>query len=106
MRNSVNFPETALPRRQSGVLRLCIVNQNVSGVLGKITTLLGDQSLNILQTVNTSRGDIAYNVVDIDQMPDDVDALFESLTAIEGLISARILDGKAGRNYRTVWSGL
>eukprot|EP01046_Picozoa_sp_COSAG06_P061841 COSAG06_NODE_13724_length_1225_cov_1.288632_2_plen_131_part_00 len=44
--------------------RLVIVNENMPGVLGAITTACGTAGLNILQTVNTSRGDIAYNVVD------------------------------------------
>jgi hypothetical protein len=39
-------------------VRLVIVNENVPGVLGAVTTMLGEAELNILQTVNTSRGDV------------------------------------------------
>ena len=45
--------------------RLVIINKNVPGVLGMITTLLGDMGVNIAQQLNTSRDDIAYNVIDM-----------------------------------------
>ena len=65
VRNSVNFPETNLKYRHSEAVRLVIVNENKPGVLGEITTTLGSAELNILQTVNASRGDIAINVLDL-----------------------------------------
>ena len=45
IRNSVNFPETALKRKGEGVARLTIVNRNIPGVLGEITTLIGKQNV-------------------------------------------------------------
>jgi D-3-phosphoglycerate dehydrogenase len=33
-------------------------------VLGQITTFLGRRNLNIEQQINTSRGEIAYTVID------------------------------------------
>ena len=45
--------------------RLVIINKNVPGVLGMITTLPGDMGVNIAQQLNTSRDDIAYNVIDM-----------------------------------------
>jgi len=100
IRNSVNFPETTLPRRGNSV-RLVIVNENVPGVLGAVTTMLGEAELNILQTVNTSRGDIAYNVVDLEAMPADADALQEALFQVEGVISSRILSGLPRTHFRS-----
>jgi D-3-phosphoglycerate dehydrogenase len=50
--------------------RLCIVNKNEAGVLGQITTFLGSKNLNIEQQINTSRGDIAYTVIDFGKVED------------------------------------
>ena len=100
IRNSVNFPETQLSRPEGLVARLCVVNQNVPGVLGQITTLIGKQGLNILQTVNTSRGDVAYNVVDLGDKPSDIDALQEALFAVDGVLSSRFITGQPDMYYR------
>merc|ERR1712118_574676 len=95
IRNSVNFPDTQLPRRSSSSTRLVIVNENTPGGLGAITTACGTAKLNIQQTVNTSRGDIAYNVVDFsdDMENSDYGGLQDSIQALDGVISSRILFG-------------
>ena len=54
--------------------RLCVINENVPGVLGAITTLLGDLKLNIKQTVNTSRNDIAYRLLLTKASPNETQA--------------------------------
>ena len=71
IRNSVNFPQTVLDKKPDHVGgRLCIVNKNEAGVLGQITTFLGSKNLNIEQQINTSRGDIAYTVIDFGKVED------------------------------------
>ena len=105
IRNSVNFPETKLSRPEGLVARLCVVNENVPGVLGQITTLIGEQNLNILQTVNTSRGDVAYNVVDLGDKPEDIDALQEALFAVDGVLSSRFITGQPDMYYRVKGDG-
>jgi hypothetical protein len=64
IRHSVNFPSVSLPyATDAGIdARLCIVNLNKPGVLGAITTFLGVAGINIVQQINSSRGDIAYTV--------------------------------------------
>ena len=89
-RPTVNFPETVLPRRGTAV-RLCIVNKNMPGVLGELTTLIGKQGLNILQTVNTSRDDIAYNVVDLDGAPSDPSALADEIGSASTCIKVSVV---------------
>lgn len=101
IRNSVNFPETVLPRRGTAV-RLCIVNKNMPGVLGELTTLIGKQGLNILQTVNTSRDDIAYNVVDLDGAPSDPSALADEIGRVGGVLSTRFLMGEPGLHFKVI----
>ena len=99
IRNSVNFPETQLARREGGASRLTIVNRNVPGVLGKITTLIGEHSVNIMQTVNTSRDDVAYNVVDLSSAPDDIATMQAAIMAVDGVLSSRFITGQPGKYY-------
>jgi len=64
IRNSVNFPNLQLER--SSGKRLAIVNQNVPGMLGQILSILADRDINVMDMLNKSRGDIAYNLIDIE----------------------------------------
>ncbi|MBL0169042.1 MAG: hypothetical protein IPP85_18925, partial [Propionivibrio sp.] len=56
--NAVNFPNIAMPR-ESGY-RLAIANANVPNMLGRISTTLAEDDLNIQNMVNRSRGDLAF----------------------------------------------
>ena len=68
--NSVNFPACSLDR--SSAHRLVIANKNVPNVIGKVSTILAEASINIVEWINKSRDDLAYNILDIDQaVPDD-----------------------------------
>ncbi len=87
IRNSVNFPNIFLER--SGVCRLAICNRNVPKMLGQILSVLADRNLNVDDMINKSRGDIAYNLIDIEQHPQE--DLIAELEAIDGVISARTL---------------
>lgn len=94
--NSVNFPKTVLdrPKTSEGGARLCIVNKNVPGMLGLITSTVGAANLNIVQQMNTSKGDIAYNVVDLATLPSSAVAtkLQEELKKLDGVISTRLIE--------------
>ncbi|KAG2434635.1 hypothetical protein HXX76_007529 [Chlamydomonas incerta] len=112
IRNSVNFPQTVLPPKPGHVGgRLCIVNKNEAGVLGQITTFLGTQKVNIEQQINTSRGDIAYTVLDLSKI-DDPAGLQEGLAkACPGVISSRFIGnmfddemGKPGTFFYVKWA--
>ena len=107
IRNSVNFPSVELERLEpwpdaaGSTMRLCIINSNIPGVLGTITNTLGDLSLNITQAANASRGDIAYNVVDLDMITDNSARtdLLNSMMKLEGVKSVRLLVGEPGTNF-------
>jgi len=88
IRNSVNFPEVVVTPSGEGV-RLGIANLNIPGVVGHISSVLGEADLNILDLLNKSRGDYAYTLVDI-----HADAPFEILErirAIDGVLSVRVI---------------
>jgi len=86
--NSVNFPESVLPRVEDEP-RLCIANANVPNMVGQITSLLAKHNLNINDMLNKSRGNVAYTMVDVDS--DIPQAVADELCGIEGVLSVRLL---------------
>jgi D-3-phosphoglycerate dehydrogenase len=92
IKNSVNFPAANLEKQAGDSTRLCIINENVPGILGQITSLLGAKGVNIAQQLNTSRDSIAYNVIDLDSFAEDEGpSLQEAILSIEGVLSTRII---------------
>ncbi len=61
--NAVNFPSVAMARAE-GTTRITLSNDNVSGVLGHVLGVLAEQRVNVVDMVNKSRGDLAFNIVD------------------------------------------
>ena len=88
IRNAVNFPEVVVPLTEDCV-RVLIANQNVPGVVGHVSSVFGDAGLNIIDLTNKSRGDYAYTVIDIDSEVST--QVLESLRAIEGVLSVRLI---------------
>lgn len=62
--NSVNFPDCTL--MPSGLKRILIANKNIPAMIGKITQILAEHKINIADMLNKSKGDYAYNIIDID----------------------------------------
>nr|HPR56726.1 phosphoglycerate dehydrogenase [Deltaproteobacteria bacterium] len=87
IKNSVNFPESYLDR--SGNPRLTISNQNSPGMIEKITHLLAESKINIADMLNKSKGDIAYNIIEING--DINDGLIKKIGAIDGILAVRVL---------------
>jgi len=85
IKNSVNFPELIEPRPSE--FRITLSNKNHPGMIGKITTVLADNKLNIIDMVNKSRGDIAYNVIDLETKPPE--KVLVELSALNDVISVR-----------------
>ncbi len=87
IRNSVNFPEAVMPRNSG--YRIVIVNANVPNMLGQISTTLAEVGLNIIDMLNKSKDGLAYTVIDVEQSIPD--AVVETLSAIEGVLTVRTL---------------
>ena len=85
IKNSVNFPELVEPRPSE--FRITLSNKNHPGMIGKITTVLADNKLNIIDMVNKSRGDIAYNVIDLETKPPE--RVLVDLSSLDDVISVR-----------------
>jgi D-3-phosphoglycerate dehydrogenase / 2-oxoglutarate reductase len=91
IRNSVNFPNLSLDRviGTKDCSRLAISNRNVPGMLGKILSALADQNINVVDMINKSRNDIAYNLIDIESRPSD--ASLAGIAAIPDVIKVTVL---------------
>ncbi len=88
VKNSVNYPEAVLPRLP-GTTRLAIANRNVPNMVGQISTALAQRRINIADLLNKSRAEYAYTLIDADGALDE--ELLAAISAIEGVLSARIV---------------
>ncbi len=83
--NSVNYP--ACPLTDAFRYRLTVMHANVPNTVGRITSALAEQGVNIDSMVNKSRSEFAYTVLDLD------DALSEEtirrVEALEPIYRAR-----------------
>lgn len=86
--NSVNFPAVSLSR--AGGYRITLANKNVSGVLGHVLSALADNGANVIDMVNKSRGEVAYNIIDVEQQPSD--SVLKAIKDVEHVITVRVLD--------------
>lgn len=91
IRNSVNYPTLYLDRSAEARpgTRLAISNKNVPKMLGQITAVLADQNINVIDMLNKSRNEIAYNLIDMDSTPSR-EAL-EAIAAIEDVIKVTLI---------------
>ena len=65
------------------------MNKNVPAMIGQIATTLGELGLNIAEMTNVSRGNVAYNLIDIEN---EVDAnSIAKLNEIEDVIDVRLI---------------
>ena len=87
IKNSVNFPDVHLMRTTD--YRISITNRNVPAMIGQITTALGDLNLNIAEMTNVSKGEIAYNLIDVENTVDEIS--INSLREIENVINVRLI---------------
>ena len=87
IRNSVNFPNVHLNRTTDH--RVSIINKNVPAMIGQIATELGELNLNIAEMTNVSKGDIAYNLIDIENEVSEES--IAKLKAIENVIDVRLI---------------
>ena len=85
--NSVNYPPTKMSR--NGGSRITFTNKNVPKVLGQVLSLLADANLNVVDMVNKSRGEIAYNIIDIEGNIDE--AVIGKVASVDGVMRVRLI---------------
>ena len=85
--NSVNFPQTRMTRE--GGYRITFSNDNVPRVLGAVLSVLADHNVNVIDMVNKSLQDVAYNIIDVETEP--TPEIVRAIAAADGVIRVRVL---------------
>lgn len=86
--NSVNFPQTSMNRGHSDC-RITFSNKNVPGVLGHLLSVFAEENINVIDMVNKSRNDLAYNILDLSERPDE--RVIEKIKNVEHVINLRLI---------------
>jgi D-3-phosphoglycerate dehydrogenase / 2-oxoglutarate reductase len=85
--NSVNYPQTRMSR--GGGYRITFANDNVPRVLGTVLSVLANHNINVLDMVNRSLRDIAYNIIDIETAP--TPEIIRAIAAADGVMHVRVI---------------
>lgn len=86
--NSVNFPKISM-ERSPGSSRITFSNDNVSGVLGRVLSILADNQVNVVDMVNKSRGELAFNIMDVERAPGE--EVIDAIRKVEHVIRVRVI---------------
>ena len=86
--NSVNFPTVSMSRT-AGTSRITFSNDNVSGVLGHVLSVLADKKVNVIDMMNKSRGELAFNIIDVETPP--TAEVVAAIAAVEHVIRVRVI---------------
>jgi D-3-phosphoglycerate dehydrogenase / 2-oxoglutarate reductase len=90
IKNSVNYPDCKL--ELSSDFRLTIMNRNIPNMVGQISTILAAAGMNIVEMLNKSRGEYAYNIIDISSEPGQ--DLIKAIYDIKGIVKVRVINFK------------
>ena len=85
--NSVNYPNVSMPH--SGDVRVCVLHANVPSIISQITTALSEQSINIENMTNKSKGDNAYTMAEINGSVSE--ETIAKIAAIDGIRRVRVI---------------
>lgn len=90
IRNSVNFPGCIVP--YSGKPRIAISHSNIVNMIGQLGAVFTKHHINIDKMVNNSKGELAYNIIVCDNLPENVNELVDDLYAIHSVKKVRVLN--------------
>ena len=85
--NSVNYPQTRMVR--DGGYRITFANENVPRVLGTVLSALADRDVNVIDMVNKSLRDMAYNIIDVETAP--TQGIIDAISNAEGVMHVRVI---------------
>ncbi len=88
IKNSVNYPKADMGVCQTKG-RVTIHHKNVTNMITRFSGIFSEAGINISDMVNSSKGEYAYTMIDVDSdiTPDFVD----KLSAIDGVIRVRVI---------------
>ena len=86
--NSVNYPNCDMGIcRAAG--RITLLHRNIPNSLGRFTSAIASENVNIDGLMNKSRGEYAYTMLDLDRHPSA--EVVEHLKSIEGVLRVRVI---------------
>ncbi|NCC15990.1 MAG: 3-phosphoglycerate dehydrogenase [Clostridia bacterium] len=89
VKNSVNFPNCSVP--YNGKPRIAVSHRNIVNMIGQLAAVFTKYSINIDKLVNNSKGELAYNLIVCDSLPENEDDFIRDLYAINSVIKVRLL---------------
>lgn len=86
--HSVNFPDCNMGGCMAAG-RIGVMHKNTKGMIGQITTALGDADVNVSDMTNKGKGEYAYTLLDVESpVSDDV---AQKLRQISGVLRVRVI---------------
>ncbi|NRO27499.1 phosphoglycerate dehydrogenase [Lactobacillus helveticus] len=90
IQNSVNLPNLQVPFQAP--YRITLIHKNIPNMVGQIATALANAGINIKSMSNAARKDIAYTMIDLDNLKNEEDnKLIEKLGKIDAVFRVRVL---------------
>ena len=86
--NSVNYPNCDMGVCQAEG-RITILHRNIPNSLGRFTSAMAADNINIAGLVNKSRGEYAYTMLDLDHQPSE--EVVRHLSQVEGVLRVRVI---------------
>ncbi len=90
IKNSVNYPSCDMGICTAEA-RIAVLHKNIPNMLGQITAALAEQGTNIADLTNKVRGDYAYALIDLNNVPSH--ETIEKIKNINGICKVRIIHG-------------
>ena len=90
IKNSVNFPNCVVP--YNGKPRITVCHRNIVNMIGQLGAVFTKYGVNIDKLVKNSKGELAYNIVVCDNLPENMQAMIDDLYAINTVLKVRILN--------------
>ena len=85
-----SFPGCIVP--YSGKPRIAISHSNIVNMIGQLGAVFTKHHINIDKMVNNSKGELAYNIIVCDNLPENVNELVDDLYAIHSVKKVRVLN--------------
>ncbi|MGL4797846.1 MAG: phosphoglycerate dehydrogenase [Cellulosilyticaceae bacterium] len=86
--NSVNLPQCEMSWNTK--CRVTIIHKNIPAMIGKITSIIAGEGINIADMINKSRGQWAYTLIDTDTKV--TEANIKAIEEMADIIKVRVLE--------------
>lgn len=91
--HSVNFP--LVKQFLDAPYRITLINKNIPNIVATISTAVSEQSINIANIINKSKGNYAYTLLDLDEEDEGkIAALVAQFEQIDAIIRVRVIKHK------------